>query len=243
MYLPDRKLISELKKDLRQLKKKERGDKGGGGDFYMPFWADVKTYLGGTTGLTLQEFVDGRVDRNKRSRFRLYPLLLKGFVTWWTERRRWQNEEFKLVPQAINAQFPVPTLDAIVKVENLPCVQVGDKFKRLVYPYFAEAPELSEEAARIGLWLMAECLTKHDIGELRILDVLRSQSFSIETHPLQGNEREIFSDKYGRVLVAWRDLINRRLALPLSGNNGRIPRQGSSSTTGLARALLADDLI
>lgn len=204
IYLPKAQRISALRSDIRDSIKKDNGFKSNGGDFHVPFWTDAKMHAAGNGDLTL--LTQERIDANKRSRWRLYPPLAKGFLTWWNEKRRWINEPFQILEQSVKAQFVVEPLGCVVKVENLLSVQIGDSSHRLVYPYFSEEPELSEEAVRIGLWLMAKALHYFEVTSFRILDVLRSESFGTLDYPLHGDEEALFLREYKLLLDDWQTL-------------------------------------
>lgn len=75
-----------------------------------------------------------------------------------------------------------------------------------VYPYFAPEPPLSEEAARLGLWLLIEALPQVPPAEIRILDVIRGQTFSVDRNPLDGAENQNFIQRY-RGLLAEREAL------------------------------------
>jgi len=202
-YSTEPQLISLLRKDLRSEKKKKEGIKAGsGGDFYVPFWADVKGHVAGD--LDLRVATADRVAGNNR-RERLYPLLQKGFLEWWEERRRLRNVPFRVIRENVKARHEVAELGT-VRVENTMAITVGDEGHRIFYPYFCEDPALSEEGARLGLWLMSQCIQKYDLEDMRILDVLKGRSFSTLDTPLLGNEAALFSEKYAVVLDRWTKL-------------------------------------
>jgi len=198
LYSPDNKQRAELLKDLNQQAKKEAGVvSSGGGDFHIPFWSDAKDHVVGIADL--REQTKFRVGQNYR-RKRLYPLLTTGFLKWYDEKRRWRNEEVKLIPKSVKKQFPVAELGCIVKVEHILALTVGSDSCRIIYPYFAENPVLSEEAARVGLWLLSQAIPNYKKEDLRVLDILRGNSFGLTDYPLQGNEKDIFIKKYKRLL-------------------------------------------
>lgn len=91
-----------------------------------------------------------------------------------------------------------------MKVENLLSLKVGDDKYRYVYPYFSDRPALTPDAARLGLWLMSRALPDYSVEDLRILDVLRGEAYSVDKHPLTGNEEEMFTLNYRRILREWR---------------------------------------
>jgi hypothetical protein len=202
MYSDDRRRRAALKRDIYEDRRGASMDSGGG-DFHTAFWSDAKLHArgeGDLPSLTVE-----RIVANKRKR-RLYPLLGEGFLRWWNERRRWINEPFQVLERSVRARYSVPRLGCTVKVENLFSVQMADGSFRLIYPYFSEYPELEEEAARIGHWVMGKALPNYDSGGFRILDVLRAHSFRAEEHPAQGDEEAIFSRRYAQ-------LLNERRAL------------------------------
>ncbi|WP_427024855.1 hypothetical protein ACP4J4_02650 [Aureimonas ureilytica] len=85
-------------------------------------------------------------------------------------------------------------------------ITVGDDGHRIIYPYFCEDPTLSEEGARIGLWLMSSCINGYAIADMRILDVIAGRSFSTIDTPLNGDEENTFRNRYQIVLDEWRAL-------------------------------------
>lgn len=197
-YLPPNKLESKLREDIRNEIKKSDGDQSGGGDFHSPFWSDAKRHAQGALDLPAQTEI--RIASNRRARHRLYPLLTAGFLQWWNEKRRWSNQKFKIIDNSVKGRYQAPNLDATVKIENILALRIDDNSYRLIYPYFSEKPRLQEEGARIGLWVLNSTLEKYQIEDMRILDVLRGQPFSISDHPLQGNEEDLFIMKYHYIL-------------------------------------------
>lgn len=188
---------SELRSDIREEIAREAGqDSSSGGDFYGPFWADAKSHVFGTADL--HNMVDDRVEANAR-RANLYPQLRTGFLTWWNERRRWTNEPFR-PGQSLKANYSFPELDATVKIDNILSVRDGTGAEHVVYPYFAPQPELSENAARLGLWLLSVALPIVPAAEIRILDIIRGRTFSIDRYPLRGDEEENFRRRYAAAL-------------------------------------------
>jgi hypothetical protein len=148
----------------------------------------------------LRASVAARTAANVR-RERLYPLLADGFLRWWEDRRRW-NEPFEFYEQSVKARYSIPGTEAEVKVENLLALRVGTA-SRLYYPYFCEEPELSEEAARLGLWVMGQALPEHDPDDLRVLDILRGRSFAPGDVPARGTEEADFRTRYQLLVDLW----------------------------------------
>jgi hypothetical protein len=93
-----------------------------------------------------------------------------------------------------------------VKIENVVAVKIPDGSSRVVYPYFSETPTLPSEGARLGLWALKEALTDFRTEDFRIIDILRRSYFRPTEIPAQGNERELFLQKYDEVLKEWRKL-------------------------------------
>lgn len=202
-YLPQNQRTAMLRADIRLEIQKENKLDDGGGDFHAPFWTDAKNHVAGR--LDLREQLKIRIRSNK-GRARLYPLLTDGFLTWWNEKRRWRNEPFEFMAQSVKAQFFIPEVDSVVKVENLLALNGEGQFKRIIYPYFSEQPALTEEGGRLGLWLLKEALTKYQSSDLRLLDILRGASFATLDFPLRGSERDLFLQKYEQVLREWNTL-------------------------------------
>lgn len=191
---------SEVRKDIREerdrARRRDQGEKDPGGDFYVPFWADAKLHVFGHADL--RDMVAARIDAD-RKKADLYPRLRDGFLLWWNERRRWTNEPFE-VGRQLSAHFPFPGLNALVKVDNILVVRDGHGEEHAVYPYFAPKPAMSEEAARMGLWLLGRALPGVPADEIRILDVIRGTTFSRDRNPLRGNEEPEFRRRYTELL-------------------------------------------
>ena len=197
------KQISLLRSDIRAEIAKESGQNGGGGDFHVPFLSDVKSYV--LDGSDLSSSIETRFASNKQ-RKRLYPRLHDGFMDWWNNRKRFNNEEIIPYPTEIKARFIVEDLNATVKIENFLGLSVGGDEKRLIYPYFAERPVLSEQNARLGLWLISKAFPKQRIDDFRILDVLRGTSFSPNDCQWRGDEEVTFGLRYRKLLDRWEEL-------------------------------------
>lgn len=167
-----------------------------GDDFYGAFWADAREHVFG--GQDLHEATNGRM-ADSRNRRRLYPLLRDGFLGWWNAYRRRTNEPFQLGPP-LRTRFEFLDLAAMVKVDSILSITDGLGGHHYVYPYFAEAPELSEDAARLGLWLLSRALPDVPADRFRLLDVFRARAFSIGQNPLQGDEEQRFSRLYAGLI-------------------------------------------
>jgi hypothetical protein len=203
IYAEPRQRRSILLAEIRSELSKRSGEEGGGGDFHAPFWADAKNHVAGI--LDLREQSKTRIQSNK-ARSRLYPLLTEGFLKMWNEKARWRNEKFELVPTSASSLLPIKELNAIVKIENVVAVEMEDGSHRVVYPYFSERPMLPSEGVRLAFWALKEALPDFRAEDLRIIDVLRGSYFRSAESPLQGDERNIFVEKYDAVLREWRKL-------------------------------------
>jgi hypothetical protein len=204
MLASDRRRTSLLRADITADRRREQNGSSGGGDFHSPFWADAKGHAADQTDL--RQATPARIDAAP-GRARLYPLLMGGFLTWWEERRRRRNEPFKVEDDHIHGRFPVEGL-GVVKVESNLGFSIGDDGYRVVYPYFCEDPELTPEIARLGLWAMNRALPQYAIDDLRILDVLRSVSFSTVESPMRGTEEEEFRALYQSLTDRRRQLLS-----------------------------------
>ena len=196
LYLEPNKRRSALRADIREDLRREAGEDGGGGDFYSAFWADAKEHVFG--GPDLRGATEARIAANRR-RGNLYPKLRDGFLNWWDDKRRWTN--LPLQPgRKLKANFKFPGLDATVKVSNILTVVDGVRDEHVVYSYFSAEPALTESAARLGLWLMSQAFPDVPIQELRILDIIRGNTFSVDRTPLTGEEELEFRAKYARLI-------------------------------------------
>lgn len=202
MYLQGQPLVSELRKDIRNDIQRERGEAGGGGDFYGPFWKDAKDHAFGDTDL--HDTTARRIVANPR-RTALYERLRDGFLLWWNERRRWTNAPFEPI-SVPTTRHPVIGLDTTVKVDCIFAVRDGRGDRHYVYPYWFPDPIVHEEAGRLALWLLTQAMPQIAEDEFRILDVIRGQTFSLERNPLRGDESAIFARRYEEASAEWQRL-------------------------------------
>ncbi|WP_417611263.1 hypothetical protein [Parasphingorhabdus sp.] len=199
MYADDRLRTSKLREDIRNTIARDSGIESGGPDFYSPFWYSAKNHVFGTNDLHTD--VEEHIATNYR-RARLYPRLRDGFLLWWNERRRWTNEPF--VPaDALSGVYPNEALDVTVKVNNILSVRDGTEEEHFMYPYFCPEPVLSLEAARIGLWIMRNTFPNVPEDDLRILDVIRGENYSIGRVQMLGDEQRIFEARFQWLLNEW----------------------------------------
>lgn len=193
--LPENKLIAELRTDIRAEIAAERGfSDGGGGHFQMPFWAAAKRHVVGSADL--HDEVSAMIEINWRRR-RLYPLLRDGFLLWFNERRRWTNAPFRLA-NSPRARLQIDA-NTTAKVENVMAVSDAAGEVHYVYPYFSELPPLTDEGARLVLWALTSAFPNLPPNELRVLDIIRGNAFSVSRFPLRGDESDIFHAQLSRV--------------------------------------------
>lgn len=199
MYAHPSARTAAIRSDIREEIARERGELGGGADFYGPFWADAKSHAVGEQDL--RDSVRARIEANA-ARANLYPRLRDGFLLWWDYKRRWTNEPF-LPLDAPKGRYRTPEFGGMVKVENFLSVRDGLGDGHFVYPYFSHDPSLSNEAARVGLWVIGRAIPQLNWDEIRLLDVIRGEIFSADRTPLQGDEEEIFRNRYRAILRQW----------------------------------------
>jgi hypothetical protein len=191
-YADPRQERSLLLADISNDRRREAEDSGEGGDFYTPFWADVKAHVAGR--VNIQDQMRERISRNK-GRARLYPLLADSFLEMWAEKIRWRNEPFEFVPESIKAQMSVPELGTTVKIENTVGVRIWDGSYRVIYPYFSEKPALPGEGVRLGFWALQEALPDYDPDDFRIVDFHRTTYFRPVEVGMNGAEGKLFFSK------------------------------------------------
>jgi hypothetical protein len=207
LFLADDKLRrSLLLAEIRNEKAKKVGRRDGGGDFYGPFWADVKAHAAGTSDITEQ--TEKRIKSNKR-RSRLYPILRDSFLEMWNERMRWRNEPFEFAPESVHARLQIDSLGAVVKIENTAAIKTWDGTHRVMYPYFNEKPALRAEAARLGFWALSTALPDYRLEDFRIIDMQHRQYFRPTEVGMTGDEESQFISKFGAVLTEWHKLRDR----------------------------------
>ena len=195
---------SILKNDIRLDRRKEAGGtRSQGGDFYLPFWSDVRRHISGDAELT--QLTADRIASNGNFK-RLYPLLKDGVLELLNAKLRWSNEPVEIIPQSVHGNLQIVDLGATVRVQNALHALVREKYTRVVYPYFSEEPALTEEGGRLGLWAMQAALSNLNPSDMRIIDPLRRTFFSPDTTPLKGDEETIFRDRYKSLISDWERL-------------------------------------
>lgn len=199
MYLEGGHRITALRTDIRETIARAQGEGGGGGDFYGPFWRDAKDHAFNLSDL--REQTRARILSNP-GRANLYEQLRDGFLLWWDERRRWTNDPF--VPAVLlKANVRLPGVDANIKFASILSVRDGRGEEHYVYPYWFPAPPLMSESAKLVLWGLTQAFPTIDAQQLRVLDVVRGQTFSLDRNPLLGDEAEIFARRFQGALHEW----------------------------------------
>ena len=196
---------SLLLTDIRNDRAKE-STRGSGGDFYAPFWSDVKNHAAGLSDLYEQTEI--RIAANK-TRARLYPVLRDAFFAMWNEQMRWRNEAFQFVPESVSAQFDVKELESTVKIENTASVKIWDGSHRVIYPYFSESPALPIDGVRLCFWVLRESLPDFPLTDFRIIDFQRRAYFRPSDVAMTGSEREEFVRRYASLIDLWEQLRKR----------------------------------
>lgn len=202
MYLDGAPRVSALRADIRDEIAREIDVPSNGGDFYGPFWRDAKDHVFGVNDLHDQTRI--RIASNP-GRENLYSRLRDGFLLWWNERRRWTNEPFNQAP-SIKRAMRLPGVEAEIKFANILSVRDANNDEHFVYPYWFPTPTMTDEMARLALWALCEAFPQIDRNELRVLDVIRGQTFGLDRNPLQGNEPDIFGERHAAALRQWRQL-------------------------------------
>lgn len=195
LFASENEQKSLVRSEVRQDIAKSLGDSSSGGDFYGPFWSDVKEHVDGREHLSRLSAI--RIQKNAR-RARLYPVLEKGFLKWWDEQRRWTNEPFMII-RTPSTSF-VFDESLTIKLDNFLSVRDASGVDRFVYPYFYESPVLKNEAARIGLWVTKNAFKGLPSENFRILDVPRGRIFSPDRCYLEGDEQEILATRFAKLL-------------------------------------------
>lgn len=195
-----------LKEDIRlDLKKESGGNRSQGGDFYQPFWTDVRLHMSGAGDIS--DLTEKRINSNKRYA-RLYPKLKDGIIDLVNEKLRWSNERLEILPQSAHGVLNFEDLGGVIRIKNAFYARVRGEYTRVVYPYFSEEPELPEEGGRLGLWAMQMALKNFDPNDMRLIDPLRKRFYSPRLTPLQGNEEVRFRKFYGS-LIDERERLSR----------------------------------
>jgi len=203
-YAPNPLRRSILKKDIQLDRRKEKGgSRSRGGDFYLPFWFDVKQHIAGKADLS--EMTDVRVQSNDRFK-RLYPLLRDGVVELLSAKLRWSNEPVEIEPKSIHGSLQFTDLGGTIRIRDALHARVRGQYTRVVYPYFSEEPALPDEGGRLGLWAMQQALTEIDPDDARVIDILRRTFFSPQLTALIGDEEAVFRKNYALLISEWERL-------------------------------------
>jgi len=106
----------------------------------------------------------------------------------------------------VHGSLRIEDLGGTIRIRDALHARVRGEYTRVVYPYFSEEPALSEEAGRLGLWVMQHALINLDADDMRIIDPLRKTFFSPRTTPMQGDEETVFRERYRSLIGEWEHL-------------------------------------
>ena len=191
LYSNPRQQETLLRTEVRNDILKSQGGTVAGGDFYAPFWSDVRSHVFNVEDL--HATVEKRIENNDR-RALLYPILRDGFLKWWEESRRWTNTPFEQV-RSPSVSYRFNEL-LTVKIEGMLGVRDALGIERYIYPYFSEAPALKNEGARISFWLLTRAFPAISVDGFRILDVSRGRIYSPDWCYLEGDEETTLQRKF-----------------------------------------------
>lgn len=125
----------------------------------------------------------------------MYPRLATGFLGLW---KRGDNQQVKVLSKSPKGRYNAINNELEIKVENIMAISI-DSNERLGYPYWFPDPILSEEAGRIGLWVMGQALKDQNEQNMRVFDIIRSEFYSLQNSPLEGNEEQILLENFKRI--------------------------------------------
>ncbi len=203
-YAPQSLRRAILKDDIRlDDRKAAGGNRSRGGDFYLPFWSDVRSHISGLNDL--RQSTDERIKTNRNYK-RLYPLLRDGVLELLSAKLRWSNEPIQIVPESVHGSLQLEDPPGTIRIKDALHARVRGEYTRVVYPYFSEEPALPEEGGRLGLWIMQQTLPELDPDDMRIIDVLRRTFFSPQTTALKGDEGSVFRENYCSLIGEWERL-------------------------------------
>jgi len=193
-------LDRELRKDIRQVIRKDEGQSGGGPDFHSPFWADAKDFV--FRDANLGEATEDRIERN-HNRERLYRLLQGGFLRWWAPFRAQRNEPIRPYQEELRGACLLPGANVEIKIQNLLSISAGTSYHRFIYPYFTEEPGLTTHSAEFALATLRAAFPDDDPDCFMVLDVLRGRGFSFEHTNVPDGAIEQFDARYQQILRRW----------------------------------------
>ena len=201
-------MLQQRLTSLRKKEKKSRGEKvGGGGDFYDDLIKSIKLFF--LNERSIEESLSIILNSRKSGKENYIPLM-KNFLRWWEEKRRWRNPPFSFQNDNLHKSFSMD--DKTIKIEDIIHFMsnyegISTQDHVIIYPYYYIKMPLSLRGARIGLWCLKEKFPEFSYDSFRILDIPRSRSFSLTDIALTGNEavefrnalteiQDIFDKKY-----------------------------------------------
>lgn len=195
-----RKLIEDVNQDI----KREINGGSSGGEFYTPFWALAKRFV--ISGGDMRRETAVLIDKHSGRR-NIYPKLEKGFSGWWAEKRRWRNEPFSEI------RFE-PIYYSMcgwnIKIVNVLALSGSDASQRLIYPYWYNEPAVDVSIARLGLAVIDQSVNNFKTEELRLLDIIRGRSFSVDDVRLSGGETSEFEQRLKHIVEDWNMLRGKK---------------------------------
>ena len=199
--LPDGKMRGKVRPDVQNFIAKEKGQKEEGGHhFHLPFWRDLKFHIAGHGDL--EQMTKDRIAQSPVYRARLYRLLCDSALEWL----RGLNEKVSLAAIKVKGTYIPADFETKIKVHTFLSLKTGSGAIRSLYPYFSDEPGLTEEMARLGLWIMKKALPDTPEDQLFIYDILRKKTYSLQDTAFLGNEEALFEHHMVRVQLMWDSL-------------------------------------
>lgn len=207
---PLERRLRKIKQDARKslLKELPRDKDEGGGDFYSEFWADAKAKAA-NDDFDLFGSTHERILKNKSKR-RLYPILLQGFVRGWDAIREKLEIRGKIsVIRGITAEIEGSSEADSVIIKNTLTIRTEDKRLHIIYPYFSKDEALGVRHAGMAIAAMQDGFEKTNPDNIVIIDVLRGTVFFDKEADLPPGGASALIEKYDAVMREWR--TQRRL--------------------------------
>lgn len=208
--LPLEHRLRKIKQDARKsLVKELPGDKDeGGGDFYSEFWKDAKEKVANDDFDIVRSTYE-RISKSKSKR-RLYPILLNGFVRGWDSiRERLEIKGRISVIRGITTEIEGSSTTDSVVVKNTLSLRTEDKRLHIIYPYFSKDVALGIRHACMAIAAMQEGFEKKSPDNIVIFDVLRGTVFFDKESDLPPGGAAALIERYDGVMREWR--TQRRL--------------------------------
>lgn len=214
LQLPLDRRLRKIEQDARKSLVKELfGPEDGGGDFYSEFWADAKQKAA-NDDFDIHQSTQDRIYKNKSKR-RLYPILLRGFLQGWARIREHFGLDAKVeIVNGLTAELPSSAGSDRLIVKNNLSIRTNDKKLIVVYPYFSKNVSLGGRHAAMALAAMKAGFEKQKPQNVAIFDVLRGSVFFETEVKLPEDGASILIERYDAVMREWhtqRGLISKGL--------------------------------